>query len=271
MTAALEEAGAALVRGAGRRGSLDQALARDVTVVVPFSTHRADERGELDHHYRDTAWLYCRAALWEPWLGRDRIVECSASWRGRWSKGASILAGLEQVATKYVIMADADVLVERHAIEGSLRVLDRGAPWVIPHQFVRRLTQAGADQVYRTVGLDPFVAVAHAEAIEPHRGMAGGGMLLALVSTLRRVPPDPRFAGWGQEDEAWARALTTLAGAPVRGQAMMQHLWHPPAQRVSRHTGSRESAELYDRYCAAHRDRTAMAALLDEFKGEAGQ
>lgn len=93
-----------------------------------------------------------------------------------------------------------------------------------------------------------------------------------------RVPLDPRFAGWGQEDGSWADALTALAGPPWRGDHPKQplhpmwHLWHPPQERTfpagrsaSRAIGSAEGLALRQRYRAAARAGPgAMAALLAE-------
>lgn len=232
----------------------------DVTLIMPYGLVRHDHLGDLDTEYRSAARAYVR----KRWLRLvPTILEPSAEWRGEWSKSASVIAGLRQATTEFVIMADADVLIEPHLIEGALRMLRRGTPWVIPQSHVRRLTQAGTDAVY--AGL---LAPELAPAARPHRAKAGGGLLLAKRATLLRVPPDPRFVGWGQEDEAWARALTTLVGVPFRGQATLQHLWHPPAARISRETGSRASKALYDRYIGAWRNRVAMTALLAEFRGE---
>lgn len=239
-------------------------MLEDVTLIMPYGLVRHDDLAEVDRTYRAAAREYV-LRRWLKLIPRERIVEPSLDWRGQWSKAASIIAGLREAETPYVIMADADVLIEAHLVEGALRTIKRGAPWVVPQSTVRRLTQGGTDAVY--AGL---TQPAMAPALAPHRAKAGGGLLLAKRATLLRVPPDPRFVGWGQEDESWSRALVTLAGPPVRGSAMLQHLWHPPAVRISRAIGSRASKALYDRYIGAFRDRAAMTALLAEFKGECG-
>jgi len=78
-----------------------------------------------------------------------------------------------------------------------------------------------------------------------------------------QVPIDPRFVGWGQEDQAWHLALRRIAGMGVRGRADLWHLWHPPQPRLSRQTGSETSAELLHRYQRANTAQ-AMSALIGE-------
>jgi hypothetical protein len=89
-------------------------------------------------------------------------------------------------------------------------------------------------------------------------------MTVLTRETYEQVPLDRRFAGWGQEDESWALALTCLTGAPWRGDAPLWHLWHPPQDRASRRWGSGASRALWARYCQAAADPDAMRALLAE-------
>lgn len=241
----------------------------DATVIIPY---RKPEGDRLDAHvfYRARA-LQAVLDWWET-CGFGFEVKIVSSWTDRsksWSKAESIIAGLRAVTTEYVIMSDGDVILSRNELEGHLRTLARGAAWVVPQARVRRLTQAGTDALYERsdFGIDTLLAM---EAYAPHRAMPGGGLLMARAGTLRAVPPDPRFRGWGQEDEAWARALSTLVGAPHRGIATLHHLWHPPAARVGRSVGSPASKALYARYVAAWRQPAKMRELLAEFKGEHG-
>jgi hypothetical protein len=78
------------------------------------------------------------------------------------------------------------------------------------------------------------------------------------------APIDPRFVGWGQEDESWALALGCLAGPSWRGTAELWHLWHEPQVRQSRSVGSAASLALHQRYVRARRDPRRMAALVAE-------
>lgn len=178
----------------------------------------------------------------------------------RWSKGASVIEGARQAETTYVAMADADVIYRDEApIRHALAALRVGAHWVVPHQHVARLSKLGSEAVTRDA-LQPH----HADRGYTHRGMAGGGVVILRRTDLLRVPPDPRFIGWGNEDEAWAMALVTLLGRCTRGSADLYHLWHPRAPRISPWVGNEAGAALVARYRAAKNRPGLMRALLAE-------
>jgi hypothetical protein len=137
--------------------------------------------------------------------------------------------------------------------------VEAGAPWGIPHTLVHRLSEAGT-----AAALD--VGGWRAQPVDqaPYRGIPGGGVVVAPASVLRSIPLDPRFIGWGQEDECHAIALAALAGEPWRGDADLVHYWHPPQPRLSRRRGSRAGWELRRRYVQARHDPVAMRRLLEE-------
>lgn len=97
----------------------------------------------------------------------------------------------------------------------------------------------------------------------PYEGIRGGGAVVARAEAVREVPPDPRFVGWGQEDTAWAMALTALRGRPWRAATPLVHLFHP-AQSERPNRGSSASRRLRIRYGRARADRQKMLALIEE-------
>jgi hypothetical protein len=169
--------------------------------------------------------------------------------------------------------SDADILVIHDAdvfCDGTVEAIDRvrsGAPWAIPHKLVWRLSpQATTDvlsgvEPHEGLQLDPDEPTARKR--KGYAGRPGGGIVVIRRDIYEDCPLDPRFAGWGHEDEAWALALTRLHGKPVRLGAHLWHLWHPPQPRISRGFGSAESELLYRRY---HKARTPelMRRLVDE-------
>lgn len=92
-------------------------------------------------------------------------------------------------------------------------------------------------------------------------------MLVARREALEACPPDPRFRGWGGEDEALGLALRSLHGPEHRGSSDLLHLWHPPAPRPSRQEGNAENMALVMRYRQASKLRPQMAALVAEHAG----
>lgn len=180
---------------------------------------------------------------------------------GPWIKAAAVTPAVEASSADLVVMADADCWSP--GLPAAIEAVADGAPWAIPHQLVHRLTSAATGAVYDgTVALDT-IEPSHCEQ-DPYRGFAGGGIVALPRGTYLDVPLDPRFGGWGGEDESWARALSTLVGDPWRGSGPLFHLWHPPQLRMNRRHGSRESEALTFAYRQAKGRPNRMRALVEE-------
>lgn len=170
---------------------------------------------------------------------------------GPWCKAAAVADALAHTDADTIIVHDADVWCD-----GTDLAVEQLAthPWAIPHGNVCRLKPGVTDRTFdETQYVQP-----------PYPGIEGGGIVALPRTTYEACPLDPRFLGWGQEDESWALALHVLAGEPWRGDAPLWHLWHPPPPRESRVFGSRESKDLHHRYVRTLGERTAMARLIKE-------
>jgi hypothetical protein len=174
-----------------------------------------------------------------------------------WVKASAVNPAVEETAAEIVVLHDADVWCG--GVSVAVDAVAEGAPWAVPHRLVHRLTELGTAAV---LDGDAFVGQSLIQA--PYQGVAGGGIIVAPRDTLQRVPLDPRFQGWGQEDEAHAFAMRSLVGDPWRGRADLFHLFHPPQPRWTRRRGSPENWRLRGRYLSAKRDPRAMGALIDE-------
>lgn len=170
---------------------------------------------------------------------------------GPWVKALAVQDGIDKTDADRLVVADADVWC-RQLPEVLARTEDR--PVVIPHGNVMRLSPEGTHQFQ--------AREKHPDTIEEHRGMAGGGIVILQRQVWNRVPMDPRFAGWGQEDQSWAAALAMVTGKITRFSHRLWHLWHPPEPRLNRATGSEPNRALEQRY--ANADEHAMQALLTE-------
>lgn len=218
-------------------------------VVVPWQPG-------CPHRHAALEWLTDRLDRDHP-AWEVRVAELPAD--GPWVKASAVHAAAGDLRPgDTVVVHDADVYCPgTPAAIGA--VLD-GAPWAIPHRGVHRLTAGATALVLH--GTEPHHDLERTE--RAYTGVPGGGIVALPAGTLRRVPLDPRFVGWGQEDVSWALALNVLAGHPWRGKAPLWHLYHPPQLRASRKVGSPDSHALHRRYRAARRDPAAMQALVDE-------
>ena len=123
------------------------------------------------------------------------------------------------------MLHDADVWCD--GLPEAVSAVADGHSWAIPHRQVYRLSKDGTDAYLRR---QPWKFKLDQQ---PYEGMLGGGIIVAQRDVLLRVPIDPRFIGWGQEDESHGMALWTIEGAPWRGTSDLIHLWHPPQDRLS--------------------------------------
>lgn len=194
------------------------------------------------------------------WAALGFPVRLGVHDEGLWCKSLAISDGIAQNEPDVLVVADADVFTD--GIAEAVDLVRQGSPWVVPHNYLHRLSRDATSAVL--AGTPPDARMSLAEGRRPYRGRAGGGIVVLRYDVWTDCPIDPRFLGWGQEDEAWALALATLYGKPVRLDHPLWHLWHPPQERMNRGLGSTGGLELYKRYSKATRDPGVMRALIDE-------
>lgn len=189
-----------------------------------------------------------------------------------WRKGRAVANGVRELtgAGRIFVIADADVFLTDHDMPALLSAIDyveRSGGWACPTSHVTRLNQAASEKITgpHNPGL-PLPDELRGDAIEErHRQHTGGGLVVISAEAYAACPLDPRFTGWGHEDDSWSYALHTMIGQPLRGSAELYHLWHPPQERQTRARGSDESWALFQRYHDARGDREKMGALMREF------
>ncbi len=220
----------------------------NVSVVVPWVA---------GDPWRAQAWAWVKARFaetqWE--------VVTGTCLDGPFNRSAAILDGARHASGDVFVVADADVWCD--PTEAVERATENG--WAVPHTLIHRLSKESTVQVltgsdWRGLPLSED----NPQDSKPYRGNETGTLVVLARDVLFDVPPDPRFVGWGQEDQAWGMALRTLVGAPWRGPDDLVHLWHPPQPRQSRVVGSSANMDLLRRYQAARRRPDAMRSLVDE-------
>lgn len=225
----------------------------DAAVLIPFRPGDPDRERALEYvlsTYAMTGWPVS--------LADDGDRE------GPWVKGAAIARALHGVRAEVYVVADADVVVSPAALELAITALANGDQrWALPHDLITRLDRRSTTQLIETgvpgTGVDR----------QPYRhnredGSEAGGMVVLTRKALLECPMDPRFLGWGSEDEAWGHALRCLYGEPWRGEAMLYHLHHEHAMPGERRSPLPESAGLLHRYRLARRTPSEMRKILAE-------
>jgi hypothetical protein len=218
-----------------------------VCVVVPF-------RGGCA--YRERAWEWVRSCYAKVLPGAEVYEETLQT--GPWIKAIPVRRGLLAAPPDSVcVVADADVWSD--GIEEAIERVEDGRAFARPYFQVHRLTEDASEQYMAGRRLKGLT-----RERRPYPGVWGGGVVVAKRETLLETPMDPRFVGWGQEDEAWGWALKCLHGTGFMGRNKLVHLHHSPQPRETRKIGSPKGGELRRRYQRAARDPVAMTRLLEE-------
>lgn len=201
-----------------------------------------------------SAWWTDRFPNWQQVTGT-----CSST---EFSRTQAILDAASRADGDVLVVADADVFCPE--LDPKLPGIHEHG-WLVPHHFLHRLAPESTELVM--AGTDwhglPLSTDNHQDS-RPYRGHEAGTLITLTRAAFATAPPDPRFVGWGSEDQAWATALRCLVGSPARGGADLVHLYHPPEKRQSRTVGNRHNQRLARRYQAHRRDPDAMRALIAE-------
>lgn len=234
------------------------AAAMTAAVCVPL-----DETTALGYGDRGRAWNYVRERLY------DSAVPITIGLSGEpWVKAHAVGEAVAGTDADVVIIHDADVVVPWYSLISAITAVECGqAQWAVPHTAVYRYDKASTDAL-----IDGDHAHRRMLTRQPYDGVVGGGVVVLRAETYRDCPIDPRFVGWGGEDESWGRALTTLHGAPWRAPVPLVHLWHPhatgratPPSRPPRI----ESVRLRSWYSSAVGNVARMREIIESAKAAA--
>ncbi len=221
-------------------------------MIVPFA-------GTCEHRRRAWDWIRARYAHHHPtW---SIIIGTAAS--SQWSKAEAVGDALRRSTADILVIADADVWVDALEIFAT-DVEDGLHDWACPHRRIFRFNEQGTKLVLADINpVDVALARGHLDQ-SPYSRMLGGGVVILPRESYERCPLDPRFTGWGGEDQSWGYALSTVAGKRKQGEQLLWHLWHPPQERLNRKIGSMASERLRTRYQAAAGNVEATTALIEE-------
>lgn len=224
-----------------------------VSVIVPF---------RAGCPYRETAWGWVRASLEATHPDWEIVVGSCPD--GPWRKALAVQDGIDRASGDRLVMHDADVWIDNlnNAVASPERV-------IVPHYGVWRLTEQESVR-FMAGGDAPFEVTRKA-----YVGRPCGGALVFDRDAWDECPMDPRFAGWGQEDDSHNLAIGTLLGIDLERTRLnndLIHLWHPESPRIGVGSafGSEASQALWKRYRDASGDVAAMRDLIAETREAVG-
>lgn len=242
----------------------------NVHVIIPWQSP-GDDTADVDMRLTNLGWIGDR---WHAAFPEFTQTLGALSHDSDWCKADAVQVAIHARGVDdddILIIADADVWAEPDAITEAVdRVATGDVAWAMPHTNVLRLSLAATLAVVNDPPVDDDPTVNLTAAIHRHGldrlayvGTVGGGMTILTAANYHRCPLDPRFVGWGQEDEAWGDALRTVLGRRHRGNHDLWHLWHPPMPRMAPGIGSIQGRHLRDRYQRLTGDVDRMMQLVD--------
>lgn len=189
------------------------------SVAVPW---RPDDGGPRD---RIWSWISRR---WEALFPEAEIVSADSG-DEPFSRGKSLNFAVLDCTEDLIVIADADTVPDPVWVRRGLALVRAGAPWVICYDE-GRYYNATAEWTAKILSRGPGCLVAEpAEGRYEHKITAWSGMLVVRRDQFR--PFDPRFVGWGYEDNAFMTVMDREIGPHQRVPGYVVHLWHPEGPR----------------------------------------
>jgi hypothetical protein len=219
----------------------------NVEVVIPHGRADCEQRQAVRAHVA-ASYVRCHPS-WSV-----RLAGCPTR---RWSKGAAANPVICASRADVVILADADSTIASQALAAAVIAAARTG-WAVPHTRVQRI---GQDDTARILAGQRGIPTSP-DGERP--ALPGGGIVVATRQAWQTVNGvDPRFFGWGGEDQALGMALTHLVGQPWTPPApvILWHLWHPSGPR----TATDQSKQLWRRYKTARCSPDMMRDLVKEW------
>lgn len=210
---------------------------------------------------REEIWSWCKAH-WESY-GVEVITADSGD--DPFTPGCSRNLAVAMSAGDPIILADADTIATADVV-AMARSWDVSR-WAIAYQsngYVA-LTEDATNGLLRTDPARYDAIFVPAEAIRAQIESHAGCLIVPQAAFARVGGYDPRFRGWGYEDDAFHESLSTLWGTPYRVPGFAVHLYHEhiEAERFEQpHIAANRL--LSDRYTAARGDVARMDAIVDE-------
>lgn len=226
------------------------------TVVIPFKSKEPERLRNLS---------FVCAWWWN--LGFKTII----SETDPYTKGSAVADGVSKCKDDFFIIADADAIVEPYSsILDAVHLVRESPNWVVPYETIWRLTEEATrdyvrnrynhtytwyDEIYQPVNVETTVP--------PYRAVKGGGITAIHRNFWNEVGGiDPRFEGWGGEDQAFGRALETLCAPAIELPGRLIHLWHQ--DQGPRRAVSKATQKLSSKYQVAWQNPQKMRLVIQE-------
>jgi predicted glycosyltransferase involved in capsule biosynthesis len=229
----------------------------ETTIIVPFRS---------DNGPRQKIWDWVKTRYQNLYPKWD-IIEYDTEEKP-FNRGASRNEAVKQAKSKYIVLADADVVpVDYEYLHVAIDMLESGVNWVLPYDYYYNLNQQTTDLVLNEspnsiIDDDPTKDMCEFWRIQSWAGL----IVMRKQDFIQTGGYDPRFKGWGYEDNAFAIKNDALIGAYSRIEYPCIHLWHPVSEGSGfTNENIEENRALYKRYESASRNRAKVQGIVNEY------
>lgn len=186
-----------------------------LSVFIPFRD-AGDRANQL-------SWLRQK---WSEFESDIEIIIAEDDGKDPFSKTTAVNNCYSKATSNVFAILDADVWVSPEVlIKSAEEVANSVDKWIMPCDLVWRIKESKTKDIVNDPNFDLFsLSENDCSRITPVVGaisVFSRGQFEAIGGM------DPRFRGWGGEDNAWNLLMTDFFGDPISWNNPLFHLWHP--------------------------------------------
>jgi predicted glycosyltransferase involved in capsule biosynthesis len=234
-----------------------------ISLLIPFRSN-GERSAQFD-------WLQ------EKWnfLGSDfEIIVSEDDGLDPYSKTIAINNAYKKSTAEILAMVDADVWLDPQILlDAAAFITSNPNSWIRPCTDVYRIKKTKTKEI---ISGDPSFSFPEITQKDCERvSVAVGGVFVFSKKQFETLGGmDPRFRGWGGEDNAWTIIMNKKFSYSQRWNKNLYHLWHPREKdsngRVISFGQTTDNLELVSEYRVAVANKTLTNNLIAENKKRTG-
>lgn len=208
-------------------------MTSDLAVFIPWRDYGVPER--------QRAMVYVKKHLED---GLNLKVHFADGENEKFSLSAArnnAISQAKSMGASVALICDADTILHIDSVVDIFFHIKAFNSIVVPFEISRYLTRASSKKVLNQ-NADPN----ELDVIDTFDWSVGAAIMSSVDEWERVGGQDERFTGWGFEDVAFAVAAEKMGNRPIKMGGVMNHLWHPSAEKSGEAYEYNEM--LYKRY-----------------------
>jgi predicted glycosyltransferase involved in capsule biosynthesis len=186
-----------------------------LSVFIPFR--------DVGDRVKQLNWL---KAKWDVVSDDIQLIVAEDDGQQPFSKTIAVNNCYRQATSDVFAILDADVWLDpKVLIQSAKTIANDPNKWIMPCDLVWRVTKTKTKEIVDNPDFDLFtLSESDCSRITP---VVGAASVFSRKQFETLGGMDPRFRGWGGEDNAWNLLMTDFFGKPESWSNPLFHLWHP--------------------------------------------